>query len=67
LSSTIFSSLVRKNADQFLDRTELLARSEEHKQGLRTFGFALLVGISYYAGTRIGFALTPSQHPTATF
>ena len=67
LSSTFFSSLVRKNANQFLDRTEILARFEQRKQGLRTFGFALLVGISYYAGTRIGFALTPSQHPIATF
>jgi hypothetical protein len=67
LGSTIFSSLARKNADQLLDRTELLTRSDEHKQGFRTFGFALLVGISYYAGTRIGFALTPSQHPIATF
>ncbi|MGE5735232.1 MAG: MASE1 domain-containing protein [Acidobacteriota bacterium] len=30
-------------------------------------GAALLVGISYYVGTRIGFAWTPSGQPNSTF
>ncbi len=30
-------------------------------------GAALLVGISYYAGTRIGFAWTPRGHPNSAF
>ena len=34
---------------------------------LRTGGLALLVGISYYLGTRIGLALTPPGQPNSTF
>lgn len=34
---------------------------------LRTPLFTLLVAIGYYAGTKIGFILTPPQTPTATF
>jgi signal transduction histidine kinase len=34
---------------------------------LRTIGFALLVGLSYYVGTRIGFGLTPRGQPNSTF
>jgi signal transduction histidine kinase len=34
---------------------------------LRTFGSALLVGASYYIGTRIGFAWTPAGQPNSTF
>ena len=34
---------------------------------LRTVSTALLVGITYYAGTRIGFAWTPSGQPNSTF
>ena len=33
----------------------------------RALLIALLVAIGYYAGTEIGFILTPSQTPTATF
>jgi len=36
-------------------------------QILRRFGPALLVASSYYLGTRIGFAWTPSQQPNSTF
>ena len=36
-------------------------------QILRTFGPALLVASSYYLGTRIGFAWTPSGQPNSTF
>lgn len=34
---------------------------------LRTTAFALLVGISYYLGTRFGFAWTPPGQPNSTF
>jgi two-component system, LuxR family, sensor kinase FixL len=34
---------------------------------LPTVSAALLVGISYYVGTRIGFAWTPSGQPNSTF
>jgi integral membrane sensor domain MASE1 len=36
-------------------------------QTLRTIGFAVLVGLSYYVGTRIGFGLTPHGQPNSTF
>jgi signal transduction histidine kinase len=36
-------------------------------QILRTFGPALLVASSYYLGTRIGFAWTPSGQPNSSF
>ncbi len=34
---------------------------------LRAFGPPVLLGISYYLGTRIGFALTPPGQPNSTF
>ena len=34
---------------------------------VRTVSTALLVGIAYYIGTRIGFALTPTGQPNSTF
>jgi len=34
---------------------------------VRPFSSALLVGISYYLGTRIGFAWTPAGRPISTF
>src|SRR4029077_4046934 len=34
---------------------------------LPTVNAVLLVGISYYVGTRIGFAWTPSGQPNSTF
>ena len=37
------------------------------KQIMRTVASALLVGISYYVGTRIGFYLTPRGQPNSTF
>lgn len=36
-------------------------------RNLRTAGFALLVAISYYAGTRIGLFLTPQGQPNSAF
>jgi integral membrane sensor domain MASE1 len=34
---------------------------------LRSIASAVLVGIGYYVGTRIGFALTPKGQPNSTF
>jgi len=36
-------------------------------QLVRTISTALLVGIAYYIGNRIGFALTPTGQPNSTF
>jgi signal transduction histidine kinase len=48
-----------------------LASSQEHSLGnkpiLRTLSFAIVVAISYFIGTRVGFALTPSDRPNAAF
>jgi signal transduction histidine kinase len=37
------------------------------RQSLRTLFFAVLVGVSYYFGTRIGFLLTPGQRSISVF
>jgi signal transduction histidine kinase len=36
-------------------------------RSFRTLSFALLVAVGYYAGTKIGFFLTPAQQPISTF
>jgi signal transduction histidine kinase len=41
--------------------------SEHVVRTVRTVNFSVLVGIVYYLGTRIGFALTPSGQPNSTF
>jgi signal transduction histidine kinase len=41
--------------------------SVAENQTLRTLSYAVLVGLSYYAGTRIGFGLTPHGQPNSTF
>jgi len=66
VGSTLFSSISRiKEAQHNLLRTRefsLVAR-----RILRTAGPVLLAGISYYFGTRIGFAWTPIGQPNSTF
>jgi signal transduction histidine kinase len=53
--------------------TERVKRHETHEFSvpanriLPTVSAALLVGIGYYVGTRIGFAWTPSGQPNSTF
>ena len=47
--------------------TETRVHSIWVRQLLRTGVPAFIVGAGYYVGTRIGFALTPSSTPTATF
>jgi signal transduction histidine kinase len=48
-------------------RVKALERRQRLRPVLRTASSALLVGISYYVGTRIGFAWTPSGQPNSTF
>jgi signal transduction histidine kinase len=43
------------------------ANSFLHNRILHTFRSALLVGVSYYAGTLVGFAWTPGGQPNSTF
>jgi signal transduction histidine kinase len=46
---------------------EVSWNSVQMTQSLRTLSFAILVGVSYYFGTRIGFFLTPSQRSISVF
>jgi len=50
-----------------LSRVNELSRIPLSATQIRTFGPALLVATSYYLGTRIGFAWTPSGQPNSTF
>ena len=53
--------------DRAPGQPEILGDSVRLTQSLRTLSFAILVGVSYYFGTRIGFFLTPSQRPISVF
>jgi signal transduction histidine kinase len=66
VTSTLLSSLSRISAvrDSSLGTIE---SSVAVKRILRTVRPALLVGIGYYIGTRIGFAWTPIGQPNSTF
>jgi signal transduction histidine kinase len=66
MNGAVFS-LARTDADHDHDQAIPHEHSIANRQLLRNVSVALLVGISYYVGTRIGFALTPSQRPIATF
>jgi signal transduction histidine kinase len=65
VTSTLLSSLSRISAvrDSSLGTIE----PSVAKRILRTVRPALLVGIGYYVGTRIGFAWTPIGQPNSTF
>jgi len=65
VGSMLFSSLSRITAHRYSEGTDDSSRVA--RQILRTAGPALLAGISYYAGTLIGFAWTPSGQPISTF
>ncbi|HXW89437.1 MAG TPA: MASE1 domain-containing protein [Terriglobales bacterium] len=67
MSSALLSSLSRITAAARLKSSENPDSSVSASRMLRTVSFALLVGISYYVGTRIGFALTPIGQPNSTF
>jgi signal transduction histidine kinase len=62
VSSMLVSSVSKQTA-----RVKALERRQRLRPVLRTASSALLVGISYYVGTRIGFAWTPSGQPNSTF
>ena len=62
MATASFSSLWRLSRGNELSRIPLSGT-----QILRTFGPAVLVALSYYVGTRIGFAWTPSGQPNSTF
>ena len=66
MSTTLLSSLSKFKV-LTKEQSETLESSFSTDQVLRTLGSAALVGISYYLGTRIGFALTPSGQPNSTF
>src|SRR5437762_1369621 len=62
MATASFSSLWKLSRVNELSRIPLSGT-----QILRRFGPALLVASSYYFGTRIGFAWTPSGQPNSTF
>jgi len=62
MATASFSSLWKLSRVNELSRIPL-----SRTQILRGFGPALLVASSYYLGTRIGFAWTPSGQPNSTF
>jgi integral membrane sensor domain MASE1 len=45
----------------------LIRKSLAPNRTLRLVGSALLVAVGYYAGTRIGFLMTPRGEPNSTF
>lgn len=61
MATASFSGLRRLSANE-LSRTPLSGT-----QIIGTFRPQLLLGLSYYLGTRIGFAWTPSGQPNSTF
>ena len=66
VTSPLFSSRSRISATHD-NSVGTIESSLVPKRILRTVGPALLVGISYYVGTRIGFAWTPIGQPNSTF
>jgi len=66
VTNTLVSALSKSNAgrDNASGRRE---SSVPAAQFLHTVGSAVMVGIAYYLGTRIGFALTPPGQPNSTF
>jgi len=66
VASTLFSSISRISAPHD-NSPGSIDSSFVAKRILRTVGPVLLAGFSYYFGTRIGFAWTPSGQPNSTF
>lgn len=66
VNSTLIASASKTNAER-VSPSDARETSVPATRALRTVGLALLVGISYYVGTRLGFALTPSGQPNSTF
>jgi integral membrane sensor domain MASE1 len=66
VTSTLLSSLSTISAARD-NSPGIVESSVVAKRILRTVRPALLVAISYYVGTRIGFAWTPIGQPNSTF
>jgi len=66
VTSTLLSSLSRISAARD-NSPGIVESSVVAKRILRAVRPALLVAISYYIGTRIGFAWTPIGQPNSTF
>jgi signal transduction histidine kinase len=66
VSSQLISSLL-KISDESGNQSEPRESPLPASGTLRVVGSASLVGIAYYLGTRLGFALTPSGQPNSTF
>ncbi len=66
VTSAFLSSLARISAARD-NSPGTVESSVVGKRILRTMSPALLVAISYYVGTRIGFAWTPAGRPNSTF
>ena len=67
MSANAYAALSRARAYRFHQPPEIGEHSVLVRPVLSIGLPALLVGVSYYVGTRIGFVLTPSSSPTATF
>ena len=65
--TSVFPLSTLRNASERLGTVgeDVTARSDA--RSFRTLSFALLVAVGYYAGTKIGFFLTPAQQPISTF
>jgi len=44
-----------------------VSKSSLYKRNLQTVTFAVITGIAFYLGTRVGFALTPNGQPNSAF
>src|SRR5579864_84592 len=66
VAHALVSSLSKSSAERN-HAFEHRESSTPANQVLHLVGSAVLVGIAYYIGTRIGFALTPTGQPNSTF
>jgi signal transduction histidine kinase len=66
VSTTLISSLLRIGVESD-SQSQIRESPAPTKKLFRVLGSASLVGLGYYFGTRVGFALTPSGQPNSTF
>src|SRR3954469_14639008 len=66
MNRMLLSSLLTTGKTR-VSTTEIPNSSVAANRTASTVSAALLVGISYYAGTLVGFAWTPSGQPNSTF
>ena len=65
-NTTLISALLRTSVEPDL-QSQIRKFRFPSGTTLRVLGSASIVGVGYYVGTRIGFALTPSGQPNSTF